>query len=309
MATREQTFRTSTTGSTIPVGTQPQIAQRHVAAHWKYRVHEPRPWYHLHLVDLWTQRFLVWHFGMAFVMRRFRGMWLGWLWLPLRPLVQLLSRGLVFGAMLKVGSGDRPYLIFLLVGQAAWDFFDRSVYFSFRSLGREKALKKIDVPWISIVTGTLIPGALDAAVYGVVAIACCAYYKATQGSFYINFGPELLGLVPGIALLAALAVVVSAVAAPLVYKIPDARFLLRYLFTFLIYLTPVIYPTSSLQGYSVLAKYNPITAPIEMIKNALLSTGAPSAQSMTSTIVALIVLAPIGLFVVARSQRSAAALL
>jgi lipopolysaccharide transport system permease protein len=303
VTTTERTYQTS---PIAPAPGRVGPGERRVNAHLGYRVHAPQRWFHLHLTKLWTHRHLIRHFGVTYVMRRFRGMYFGWLWLPLRPGVQLLQRGLVFGAMLKVGSGNRPYIIFLLVGQAAWDFYDRSVFFGLRSIGRQGELRKVDLPWITVVAGTLIPGALDALVYVVVAVFCCGYYELTQGSFYINFGPELLGLVPGVALLSAWAVATTALTAPLVYKVPDTRFLIRYVFTFLIYLTPVMYPTSSLQGYSALARYNPLTAPIEMIKNALLSTGAPSAASMTSTVIGLLIVAPAGLLFVSWAQRSAA---
>jgi lipopolysaccharide transport system permease protein len=282
---------------------------RRVPAHRRYRVHAPHRWHDVHVFDLWAYRHLISHFGWSFVTRRFRGMWLGWLWLPLRPSIQLLQRGLVFGAMLKVGSGDRPYIIFLLVGQAAWDFFDRAAFFSLRSIKYARQLKRVRVPWATAVIATIIPGAVDAAFYGVVAVIVCTYYKLTQGSFYITLGAATPGALLGVLLLAAWTVAVGCLAAPLVYKIPDARYLLRYFFGFLVYLTPVIYPTSSLRGFQVLAEYNPLTAPIELVKNGLLESGAPTAGSLLACLVGLAVLLPIGLLVVARTQRSADALL
>jgi len=239
----------------------------------------------------------------------FRGLWLGWLWLPLRPTIQLLQRGLVFGAMLKVGSGDRPYLVFLLVGQASWDFFDRAVWWNLRSFRRARQLKRVRLPWITAVIATAIPAAIDAAYYCVVAVVICSYYKLTQGSFYVSVGPATPGVLLGVFLLGMWIVAVGSLAAPLVYKIPDTRYLLRYLLGFLVYLTPVIYPTSSLRGFQVLAQYNPLTAPIELIKDGLLKTGAPTAGSMMACLVGLVVLLPIGLIAVARTQRTADALL
>jgi lipopolysaccharide transport system permease protein len=236
-------------------------------------------------------------------------MWLGWLWLPLRPSIQLLQRGLVFGAMLGVGSGTRPYIIFLLVGQAAWDYFDRAVFFSLRSIKYARQLQRARLPWLAAVLATMIPGALDALFYVVVAVIASTYYKLTQGSFYISINSATSGALLGILLLTAWIVAAGSLVAPLVYKIPDARYILRYLLGFLVYLTPVIYPTSSLRGYQALATYNPLTAPIELIKNGLLETGGPSAGSMLACLIGLAVTLPIGLLVVARTQRTADALL
>jgi lipopolysaccharide transport system permease protein len=271
----------------------------------RHRVHAPHRWYDVHVGELWAYRHVISHFGWSFVTRRFRGMWLGWLWLPLRPTVQLLQRGLVFGAMLKVGSGDRPYIIFLLVGQAAWDFFDRAAFFSLRSIKYAKQLQRVRLPWATAAIATIIPGIVDAAFYVVVAAIVCTYYKLTQGSFYITLGPSTPGVLLGLLLLTAWIVAVGCLIAPLVYKIPDARYILRYFFGFLIYLTPVIYPTSSLKGFQALATYNPLTAPIELIKNGLLETGAPAAGSMLACVIGLAVMLPLGLLVIARTQRTA----
>jgi lipopolysaccharide transport system permease protein len=296
---------------TLAAGTRPPGAvagpagARRVPAHRRYRVHAPNRWHDVHLLDLWAHRHVIVAIGWAYATRMFQGLWLGWLWLPLRPTMQLLQRGLVFGAMLKVGSGDRPYLVFLLVGQASWDFFDRAVWWNLRSFRRARQLKRVRLPWITAVVATVIPAAIDAAYYCVVAVIVCSYYKLTQGSFYITFSHATWQALLGVALLGVWIIAVGSLAAPLVYKIPDTRYLLRYLLGFLVYLTPVIYPTSSLRGFQVIAEYNPLTAPIELIKNGLLQTGAPSGGSMLACLVGLVVLLPIGLLAVARTQRSA----
>jgi lipopolysaccharide transport system permease protein len=284
---------------------RPVPSERRVPAHRRYRIHAPRRWYHVRLSELWTYRRLVRHFGWAFVTRKFSGMWLGWLWLPLRPSIQLFQRGLVFGTMLHVGSGNRPYLIFLLVGQAAWDFFDRSAYWSLRALRIHRQVQQVQVPWMTATMSTLVAGAVDAAFYVVVLAGSAVYYKLTQGSFYLAFGPASIEVVVGIALLAVWACTVGFFVAPLVYKIPDGRYLLRYFFQFLVYLTPVIYPTSSLQGAQALATYNPLTAPIELIKDGLLGTGRPAVGSTMACMVGLGVLLPLGLLLLARAERSA----
>jgi len=300
MVTRDETLSARSAGAAGG-----PAAPRRVLAHRRYRVLAPESWHDTHVVELWGFRHVISYFGWTFITRRFRGTWLGWLWLPLRPTIQLLQRGLVFGAMLKVGSGDRPYIVFLLVGQAAWDYFDRAAFFSLRSIKYSKQLQKVRMPWVTATIGTIIPGVVDAAFYVVVAAIVCTYYKLTQGSFYITLGRATPGALLGVLLLTAWIIAVGSLAAPLVYKVPDARYILRYFFGFLVYLTPVIYPTSSLQGYQALATYNPLTAPLELIKNGLLGTGAPAAGSMLASFVGLAVLLPLGLLVIARTQRTA----
>src|SRR5438874_183627 len=64
------------------------------------------------LVDLWHDRGMLPYYGKQYVERRYRNTWLGWIWLPLRPILTVASQVLFFGSFLQVGGGDRPYIIF-----------------------------------------------------------------------------------------------------------------------------------------------------------------------------------------------------
>ena len=76
----------------------------------------------------------------------------------------------------------------------------------------------------------------------------------------------------------------------LIVKARDIRFIVRYVISFWYFLTPVLYATSSLpHQYRVLANYNPITAPIELIKDSLLATGKPGSTSVFISCIGLAV--------------------
>ena len=272
------------------------------------RVYTPRKPFELRLGQVWAYRRVIPYLGWSVALRRFRGTWLGWLWLPLRPGLGILSKAFVFGGLLGVGSGTRPYLIFLLVGQIGWDFFDKAVYWSFRPLNSHKRIfNGTAIPWAVGVVSALIPAGVDAAQYALFGGIASVYYKLTRGSFYIQIGFGLgLRLVFGIVLLALWAVAIGLIIAPLVVKARDVRFIVRYVISFWYYLTPVLYATSSLpHQYRVLANYNPITAPIELIKDSLLATGRPGSTSVLISVIGVAILLPLGLFVCSFFERQA----
>src|SRR5438105_3754612 len=108
-------------------------------------------------------------------------------------------RSLLFGGFLGVSSGGRPYLIFLLVGSIGWYFYDRTALWSYRSLQyNRRYFRTVPVPWLPTVTGAVVPGALQAGLYSLIALVVSVYYKLTEGSFYVSFGADtgyaLLGL-------------------------------------------------------------------------------------------------------------------
>jgi len=267
--------------------------------HHEHRVHTPRGRFELRLGHMWLYRRTISYFGWTYIRSRFQGMWLGWLWLPLPPALQILSRGFVFGGMLHLGSGDRPYIIFLVVGQAAWDLFDKTVYRSFRGLrAHRRVLEAMPVPYVNAVASTAVYAAFDALTYVGIGAAAAVYYKVTQGSFYIGISSpaQAVKLMIGIALIAAWGIALAAIFAPLIVAVRDLRFALRYLLSFWFFLTPVLYATSSLPPqYRGLATYNPITAPIELVKDAVLGTGPPQTISVVVSVAALLVVMPLGL--------------
>ena len=271
-------------------------------------MHTPRHRLDLRIKATWAYRAAIPYLGWSITMRRFRGAWLGWLWLPLRPSLQMLSRAFVFGGLLQVGSGNRPYLIFLLVGQGGWDFFDKGVYWSFRPLNsHRRILEATPIPWAAAVVSALIPAAMDAAQYALLLAVVSLYYRLTRGSFYVEIA---LGspwrFAAGLALLALWAIAVGLIIGPLVVKARDVRFTVRYLISFWYFLTPVLYATSSLpHAYRGVANYNPISAPIELIKDSVLQTGGPGRTSVLVSLIGLAVLLPVGLGVAAFFERQA----
>jgi ABC-type polysaccharide/polyol phosphate export permease len=286
----------------------PGMLPRRASAGIRTRVHTPRRPFELRLGQVWAYRRAIPYLGWSVALRRFRGTWLGWLWFPLRPGLQILSRAFVFGGLLQVSSGTRPYLIFLLVGQAGWDFFDKAVYWSFRPLNtHRRILSGTPIPWAAAVVSALIPAGVDAAQYALFGGIASVYYKLTRGSFYIQLGfGSGLRLLLGILLLALWAVAIGLIIAPLIVKARDIRFMVRYVISFWYFLTPVLYATSSLpHQYRVLANYNPITAPIELIKDSLLATGKPGSTSLLISCIGLAVLLPLGLLVCSFFERQA----
>src|SRR5439155_9494504 len=99
----------------------------------KIVVHEPRRSLSLRPGPLRTHLHLAGLFGANYVGKYYRGTYLGLLWIPLRPVLDILMQALFFGGFLGVSPGNRPYIVFLLIGSIGWHFFDRTTYWSYRS--------------------------------------------------------------------------------------------------------------------------------------------------------------------------------
>jgi homopolymeric O-antigen transport system permease protein len=272
----------------------------------KVVVHEPPRRLSLRFVSLRTHIEMAAHFGHNYVKKYYMGTYLGLLWLPLLPLADVLMRSLLFGGFLGVPSGGRPYILFLLVGTLGWVFFERATYWGYRALQYNyKYFRSMPVPWLPAVTGTVVPAALQLFLYGLIAVGVFAYFFLSQGSSYLSLGVGTLYLPVGLLLLLLFAWTLGLFLAPVVRVARDIRLFARFPLACLYVITPIVYTVQSMPpGYQAIAIYNPMTAPIELIRHSILGMPLPGETSVLVSLAFLAVTGPLGLFVFARAERN-----
>jgi lipopolysaccharide transport system permease protein len=297
-------MRTRTT--TVPEPT-PRPVQPHGDGFRHHTVvHRPLRRLSLHWVPLRTHLSMAGHFGHNYVKKYYLDTFLGFLWIPLRPLADVLLRTVLFGAFLQVSSGGRPYVLFLIVGSIGWFFFEKVSYWGYRSLQyNARYFRALPVPWLPTITGTAVVGAVFSLVYLLLALGVAIYFWIARGTMYLTFGPETLYAFVGLGLLLLLGWTFSLFLGPIVRVTRDVRLLIPYPLAFLYILTPVVYTVDSMpENYRAIALYNPLTAPIELIRHGLLNMGLPHTASVLTCLGVLAVTMPIGLFVFARAERA-----
>jgi lipopolysaccharide transport system permease protein len=236
--------------------------------------------------------------------------WLGWAWIPLRPIADVASRVLLFGALLGVPSGDRPYLIFFIVGMGAWQLFDRSVYWATRSIEVTRDIfRRLSVPRLPALVSAVVPSGVDYLMYVLMTAAIALYYELTRGQPFINIAPDvkLLAIPTGLLLLLALALSIGLWTSVLGARARDVRFGFSYVMGFWFFLTPVIYPASAIpEQFRPLVEANPATAPVQLVKYGLLDTESPARSSLVITLAVIGLLTAGGLWFFLRWERAAA---
>ena len=280
------------------------------APHLGRRVQVIEPWkpgVRARLEELWRYKRLIVYMGKRFLERRYRNTWLGWIWIPLRPGLDIASKALLFGGFLGVSSGDRPYIIFFTFGTCGWIVFNSVNHWAVRGMRMSASfIRTAHAPWLLRLFGVLFPAALDFLLYVLVAIIALFYYLFHRGVFYLVPSFQLLTGALGIFLLALFGLGLGLLTAPLSVYTRDIRYSFTYVLQFLYYVTPVIYPISSLPPrFQPIAEANPLTAPIEMVKFGFLGTAAPETKSMIISFATLLVLLTGGLITFSRFERAA----
>jgi lipopolysaccharide transport system permease protein len=249
---------------------------------------------HEELADAWRHRGLLPLLGSRIVMKTYAKTILGRWWLLILPLMDTLGKTLIFGGLLKISTPHAiPYLLFLLVGMQGWRLFQRTLYLGTRSFDRyAKLTRSFHFPILLVPLASTSAGLVEFAVYLVIIAATLGYYWAADGVFYLQVQPELLIGLSGFALCILFAWGLSLWTAVLNSRARDTRLALRYVFQLWLYITPVIYPLSTVPGgLRALAQVNPMAPIIEMTKYGLIGAGhltmAGAAWACTATAISL----------------------
>ena len=222
--------------------------------------------------EVWQYRRILWFFSIRAVQALYAKTHLGPAWIVIRTLVPVGVSSFVFGQVMDVPSGSVPYFLFLLTGMIPWNCFDGPVIRGSRGLEvNRQLLTKLYVPRIILPLGQMAAGVIEPVIMVFMLAASLAYYRATDGVWYVQPDVRLLAGVGSVLLVLIFGFSVSLWTSIWQARARDVRFAVRYTLSFWLFFTPVIYPLSMVPSdIRWLVYLNPLTAPTETFKWALL---------------------------------------
>lgn len=263
-----------------------------------------RGWFDWRLGQLWRYRDL----ASLFVWRDFVSVYkqtvLGPAWHIVQPLMTTLIFTIVFGRMAALSTDGTPPFLFYMSGYIAWTYFatcldnTSKTFVANASLLGKVYFHRLVIP-VSIVISNLISFGIQFAVF----LVGLAVYRLTGANVHpTNWAlltPVLLLMLAGYGLGGG--VIVCA----LTTRYRDLRHLVTFGIQLLMYLTPVIYPVSSVPArYRWIAQLNPITPIIEGFRLGLLGVGSVTlVQTAVSFGIMLITLVA-GVMLFSRVERT-----
>ncbi len=257
--------------------------------------------------EIWRYRRMFRFFGEKALRKLYQGTILGKVWIVLRPLVPLLVRVFVFGALLEVGSATGvPYFLFLAVGTAAWDLFASCLMWATRSLQLNTGmLTRMYVPRLILPVATMAPGFANFAVYLSVIVLTLVYYRLSDGVWYVD--PTWMVVAP----VAAVLIVLFALAIGLWTSVfgataRDVRFGLAFVLEFWIYVTPVVYSLQIVPGSFAWAMLlNPMAVLVIAFRGAILGGEGPPPWAWASALTIITMSLVAGLVFFNRAEAEA----
>lgn len=223
-------------------------------------------------------RELLWQMVGREVKARYKQSVLGYFWVILNPLAQMLVMSFAFSVIMRIptnASSHIPYSIFLFVGLLPWTLFSNSLSSASASLvGSASLITKVYFPRSILVVSTIIAKIIDFLFASTVLIAYMFYYHipisfSILWIFPIFFIQQIFTL--GLSLFFA--------AANLLYR--DIQYLLSLILILWMYLTPVIYPADIVPDqYKFIFQLNPLSVIINAYRQVILGGLEPKYSSL-----------------------------
>jgi lipopolysaccharide transport system permease protein len=225
---------------------------------------KPQNKFSLGLKELWEYRELFYFFTWRDIKVKYKQTVLGFLWAILQPLVMAMLFSFFLGkAITNYAAIPLPYPVFALSGLVLWGIFSSGLNNAGNSMvSNANIIKKIYFPRLVIPISAVLVSLFDFFIAFVIFIIFCLFYK-------VSFSLMSILYIPAAIVLTCLATLgAGTFLAALNVKYRDFRYIIPFLIQLLLFLTPVIYPTSITSNVYLkwLMAINPMTAPLGLFR-------------------------------------------
>lgn len=264
------------------------------------RIEPSKGWVSLKLRELWAYRELLYFLTWRDIKVRYKQTVLGAAWAILQPFMTMIVFSLFFGGLAQIPSDGLPYPVWNYAALVPWTFFAHGLSMSSNSLvGSANLIKKVYFPRLAIPISTVLAGTVDFVLAFGVLLLLMLFFGITP-TVNVIFLPFFILLT----FITALGVGLWLSAMNVQFR--DVRYTIPFLTQLLLFLTPIVYPSSMIENDLLRTIYglNPMAGVVEGFRWALLGTEtAPSLVLIASTAASIFLLVS-GAFYFRRMEKS-----
>lgn len=217
--------------------------------------------------DLFASRGLAWRLFIRDTSAQYRQSLLGLLWAFVPPL--LASLPFVFlnsQGVIAIEDTSIPYAAYAMIGTIIWQIFVDALNCPLKSVTAAKSmLTKINFPREAILLSGLLQVFLTLLIRLALLAGVCAWFRVSLPMTALLFPVGALGVI-------LVGFMVGILITPIGLLYSDVQQALPVATTFMMFLTPVLYPPPKSGAAAILASWNPI-APLITVTRDWLTTG------------------------------------
>ncbi len=245
---------------------------------------------------------LLWQMISREVKARYKQSILGYFWVILNPLLQMLVMSFAFSVIMRIptaAAGNIPYSVFLFTALLPWTLFSSSLSSASNSLVASSSLiTKVYFPRTILVLATIIAKIIDFLFASTILIAFLIIYRlpVNLNAFWVI----PIFLIQQIFTLG-LSLILSA--ANLMYR--DIQYLLGLVLMLWMYLTPIIYPVDIVPAqFRFIYQLNPMSVIINAYRQSILSGSPPKFSSLAVALLVSLLILLLGLRYFKREEKT-----
>ena len=248
--------------------------------------------------DFIIYRELFYFFAWKEIKARYKQTALGFVWAFLKPFISIVIFTVVFGNIVKVPSEDIPYPLFCLSGLVLWNYFSYSLLNSSACLiANQSLITKVYFPRIVFPCSYSLSGIYDYLI-SLLFLGCMMLYYSYQPSIYLLLLPVVLLT----ATLTSIGLGLWLSAMSVKYR--DIQYIIPFFIQLLLFMTPVIYPSSIITGkYRFLLYLNPMSGVIDVHRICILGNRNMDLKLLGISLLVSLVIFVSGLYFFKRMER------
>lgn len=233
--------------------------------------------------ELWDYRDLLFFLTRRDLKVRFQQTVIGFLWIALQPIINMLIFYLILGVLARVPTEGIPYPIFFLSGFVVWQLFSQIINSSAYSLlGNIGVIIKSYFPRLALPLSSTLGSMVD---FGVSYLILLIFLLTN----HFPITPRYLFLPVLLILTVIFSSGVGLLFGALMVVFRDTKNLLGFIMMIWMYITPIMFPISIVpKEYQFLFYINPLTSLVETYRWMFLGRGTlpPLSYFLLSFIVA-----------------------
>lgn len=229
-------------------------------------------------------KYLLYQLILREIKGRYKQSIIGYFWVILNPLIQLLVYSFVFSIIFRFPLNNIPYPIFLFAGLLPWIYFQTSLGSAALSLiDNSNLIKKVNFPRETLPYSIIISKAIDLFFASALLLIFMLFS-------HMSLQPSIIFIIPllliQVILMAGLSLLIST--SNLFYR--DIQYLVNLLLMLWMYLTPIVYPLSLVPSqYVNFYKLNPMVGIIEGYRSALFGLEFDKGTILFSGIISILI--------------------
>ena len=273
--------------------------------HYHIHISSRHNWLNLNLKEVWLYRDLIRLFVKRNFVVAYKQTILGPAWIFLTPLFSSIVQAFVFGGIAGIATDGVPMMLFYLCSNAIWAFFSSCLVNNANTFNANAyVFGKVYFPRLTTPISNVISSMIRFGIQMSMVLAFMIYFLV-QGAVHPNWAAWVMIPVELIHL-GILGMGFGIIISSMTTKYRDLTILVDFGVQAWMYLTPVVYPLSTLaDGWMKnILMINPVTSAVEMLRYAILGKGTLDWGYYSLSWVVTLAVAMLGIMIFNKIERT-----